>query len=165
MALRQVLLTCGLPDIKNIDGKRPKQAFINSQGFADIDNFTILAVKNAPYMIKNHNSIHDHSVILGAVHQRSIQALMYWERDQKQQGITTEAANWTLKTMAKSIERVNSNTPQKEVAMPGKVETGIPWMMWDTKWENYLGPMMGASGIPLDYIVRRKQPDGWTEKK
>ena len=22
--------------------------------------------------------------------------------------------------------------------------------------------MMGASGIPLDYIARRKQPDGWT---
>ena len=70
MALRKVLLTCGLPDIKNIDGKRPTQAFINWQGFADIDNFSILEVKDVPYMIKNHNSIHDQSVILGAVHQK-----------------------------------------------------------------------------------------------
>ena len=94
MALRKVLLTCGLPDIKNIDGKRPTQAFINWQGFADIDNFSILEVKDVPYMIKNHNSIHDQSVILGAVHQKKIQALIYWVRDQKQQGITIEAAKW-----------------------------------------------------------------------
>ena len=52
IALRQVLLTCGLPDIDNIDGKRPTQAFINSQGFAYINNFTILAVKDVPYIIK-----------------------------------------------------------------------------------------------------------------
>ena len=64
--------------------------------------------------------------------------------------------------MAEAIERVNSDTPQKEVARPGKVETGIKWTMWDTMWENYLGLMMGASGISLDYIVRSKQPDGWT---
>ena len=83
MALRQVLLTCGLPDTKNIDGERPTQAYINSQGFADTDDFAILAVKDVPYMIKNHNSIHDQSVILGLVHQRRIQALIYWARDQK----------------------------------------------------------------------------------
>ena len=64
--------------------------------------------------------------------------------------------------MAEAIKRVNSDTPKNEVARPGKVETGIKWTMWDTKWENYLGSMMGASGIPLDYIARRKQPDGWT---
>ena len=107
-------------------------------------------------------SIHDQSVILGAVHQRRIQALIYWERDHKQRGINIEAANWTSETMSEAIERVNSDTPQKEVARPGKVETGIKWTMWYTKWENCLGSMMGASGIPLDYIVLRKQPDGWT---
>ena len=83
MALQQVLLTCGLQDINNIDGKRPTQYFINLQGFADIDYFAILAFKDVPYMIKNHISTHDQSVILGEVHQRRIQALIYWMRDQK----------------------------------------------------------------------------------
>ena len=87
-------------------------------------------------MIKNHNSIHDQSVILVAVHQRRIQALIYWVRDQKQRGITIKAANWTSETMDEAIKRVNSDTPQKEVVRPGKVETGIKWTMWDTKWEN-----------------------------
>ena len=64
--------------------------------------------------------------------------------------------------MDEAIEHVNSDTPQKEVARQGKDETGIKWTMWDTKWGKYLGSMMGVSGIPLDYIVRRKQPDGWT---
>ena len=76
MALRKVLLTCGLPDIDNVDGEIPTQALVNSQRFADIKDFTILSVKDVPYMIKNNNSIHDHSVILGAVHQRRIQALI-----------------------------------------------------------------------------------------
>ena len=76
MVLRQVLLTCGLPDMKNIDGKRRTQALINWKCFADIDNFSILEVMDVPYMIKNHNLIHDQSVILGAVHQKRIQALI-----------------------------------------------------------------------------------------
>ena len=111
MALWQVLLTRGLPDIENINGERPTQASINLQAFADINDFAILAVKDPPYMIKNHNSIHDHSIILWAVHQRRIEALIYWERDQKRQGITIEAANWTLEMMDESIELVNSDTP------------------------------------------------------
>ena len=77
MSLWKVLLTCGLPDTENIDDKRPTQAFVNSKGFADINDFTILSVKDVPYMIKNHISIHDQSVILGEVHQSRIQALIY----------------------------------------------------------------------------------------
>ena len=111
MTLQQVLLTCGLPDIKNIDGKRPTQAFINLQGFADINDFSILEVKDVPYMINNHNSIHELSVILGLVHQRRIQALIYWARDQKRRGVIIEADHLTPVTMAEAIEHVNSDTP------------------------------------------------------
>ena len=91
-----------------------------------------------------------------------MQALIYWARDQKRRGIIIEAANWTPVTMADAIKHVNLDTPHKEVARPGKVQRGIKWTMWDMKRENYLVSMMGASGIPLDYIVRRYQPEGWT---
>ena len=83
------------------------------QGFANINDFAILAVKNVPYMIKNHNLIHDQSVILGAVRQRRIQALIYWERDQKHRGIIIAEANWKPVTMAEATEHVNSDTPHK----------------------------------------------------
>ena len=82
-----MLLVCGLQEIANAMDHRPTQAFIDSQGFVTVEDFTIMAVKDVPYMIKNHNSIHQQSVILGAVHQRKIQALIHWSRDHKCRGI------------------------------------------------------------------------------
>ena len=67
MALRQMLLTYGLPDLVNLEGIRPTQSFINSQGFSGIEGFTILSIKDVSNMIMNHNLIHDQILILGAV--------------------------------------------------------------------------------------------------
>jgi hypothetical protein len=121
MTLRTMLMRCGLPDIANGAGTRPTQAFIDSQGFMDIQDFTIMAVKDVPNMIKNHNSISGQSVVLGAVHQRKIQALIYWARDQKRRGITIVANEWTQATMADSIERVNSDIPPRKWRGRGKL--------------------------------------------
>ena len=87
MTIRQMLLTCGLPDIANAAGTRPTQAFIDSQGFTDIEDFTIMSVKDVPNMIKNDNPINGQNVILGDVHQRKVQALIYWARDKKRRGM------------------------------------------------------------------------------
>ena len=160
MALRQMLLTRGLLDIADVAGTRPTQAFIDSQGFTEVGDLAIIAVKYVPHMIKNHNSIQGQTVILGAVHQRKIQGLIYWAKDQRRQGVAIVAANWTVAVMLDKIERVNSVAPPKEVERPSKMETGIKWTVWDTKWENYLGSLQGASGIPLDYIIRRYIPAG-----
>ena len=35
-------------------------------------------------------------------------------------------------------------------------------MTWDVKWENYIGPMVGVSSVPLDYVTRCDIPVGWT---
>ena len=43
--------------------------------------------------------------------------------------------------------------------------TGHNWTASAIKWENYLGSMVGASGIPLDYVTRRAMPAGWTPGK
>ena len=47
------------------------------------------------------------------------------------------------------------------MAHPGKVETGHKWTTWDVKWENYIGSIVGVSGIPLDYVARLDMPVGW----
>ena len=99
--------------------------FIDSQGFATVEDFNIMAVKDVPYTINNHNSIHQQSVILGAVHQRKIQVLIHWARDQKRRGIAIVPGNWDNAALANDIERVNSETPSKEVERPGKLEVGI----------------------------------------
>ena len=104
-------------------------------------------------MIKNHNSIHGQTVILGDDHQFKVQSLIYWARDKKSHGMAIVAADWTTSQMAEAIERVNSDVPAKEVERPGKLDIGFKWTVWDTNWENYLGSLQGASVIPLDYVV------------
>ena len=117
MALRQMLLVCGLPDTVNAVGHWPTQAFIDTQvfidfqGFATDEDFTIMAVKDVPYMIKNNNSIHQQSVILGVFHQHRIQALIHWARYQKRRGIAIVPGNWNNAALANAIERVNFETP------------------------------------------------------
>ena len=72
-------------------------------------------------------------MILGAVHHRKVQALIYWDRDKKSRGMATVAADWTTSQMAEAIERVNSDVPAKEVECPGKLEIVFKWTVWDTK--------------------------------
>ena len=54
-------------------------------------------------------------MILGAVHQRKVQDLIYWDRDKKRCGMVFVAADWTTAQMAEAKERVNSDVPSKEV--------------------------------------------------
>ena len=51
------------------------------------------------------------------------------------------------------------------MAHPGKVETGHKWTTWNVKWNNYIGSMVGVSGIPLDYVTRNDMPVVWTTEK
>ena len=162
-ALRQMLLICGIPDIANQAGNRPTTLFIESQGFGSVDDFAMLRIKDVPHMIKDHNSVPNQAARMGAVHQRKIQALIWWAKDRQRRGLPITPAEWTMATLATSITQINIEAPggETKVAYPGKVATGHKWTTWDIKWENYLGSMMGASGIPLDYVIRRDMPDGW----
>ena len=64
-------------------------------------------------MIKNHNSINVQTVILGGVHQRKVQALIYWDREKKRRGMEIVTADWTTAQMTEAIERFNSDVPAK----------------------------------------------------
>ena len=63
--------------------------------------------------------------------------------------------------MAEAIYRVNSDVLAKEVQRQGKVEIGVKWTVWDTKWGNFLGSLQEASGIQLDYVVWHDMPATW----
>jgi hypothetical protein len=164
MALRNVLLVCGIADIQNPQGNRPTQLFIASQGFVSLEDLSMLRIKDVPHMIKDHNSVPNQAARLGAVQQRKLQALIWWAKDRERRGIPIIAADWTPATLATSITQINIDAPggDTKVAHPGKVATGHNWTTWDIKWENYLGSMLGSSGVPLDYVTRRDMPAEWT---
>ena len=112
-------------------------------------------------MIQNHNSINGQTVILGAFLQSNVQALIYWAMEKKRRGVEIVASDWTTAQMAESIQRVNSDVMEKEVEFLGKLDIGVKWAVWDTKWQNYLRSLQGASGIPLGYLVRHDMPATW----
>ena len=55
--LRNMLVVCGIPSLKNPARYRPTQLFIDSQGFMGVDDFTMLRIKYVPHMIKYHNLV------------------------------------------------------------------------------------------------------------
>ena len=163
-ALRSMLLVCGIPDIVNAHGHRPTLLFIASQGFDSVNDFPMLRIKDVPHMIKDHNSVPNQEARLGAVQQRKLQALIWWSKDRQRRGLPITAADWTAAELATSITQINIDAPGSDtkVTHPGKVATGHNWTTWDIKWENYLGSIMGASGVPLDYVTRRDMPATFT---
>ena len=161
MTIRQMLLICGLPDTVNAAGTRPTQAFIDSQGFTHVEDFTIISVKDVLNMINNHNSINGQIVILGYVHQRKLQVLIYWARYKKRHGMAIVAADWTTAQLVEAIERFNSDVPAKGLERPSKLDIGVKWNIWDTKWESYLGSLQGASVILVYYVDRCDMPATW----
>ena len=48
-----------------------------------------------------------------------------------------------------------------KVEHPSKVETGHNWTTWDVKQENYIGSMVGVSGIALGYVTCRNMTAVW----
>ena len=70
------------------------QLFIYSQGFTGIYDFTMLRIKNVPHMIKDHNLVPNKEAHLGAIQQRKLQVLMWWESYCHCRGLVITAATW-----------------------------------------------------------------------
>ena len=115
-------------------------------------------------MITDHNLVPNQEARLGTIHQRKIQAIVRWERYLHCCRLACTTAAWTAEYLTSYITQINKKCLLVEdikVAHPGKVGKGHKWMTWDVKWENYIGPMVGVSGIPLDYGTCCNIPSGW----
>ena len=103
MDLRHILVVCSIPDLQNPAGKFPTQLFIDSQGFTAIANFSMIRIKDAPHMIKDHNSLPNQEARLDAIQQRKLQALVWWEKDLQRCGLEIIAAAWNTEYLTSSI--------------------------------------------------------------
>ena len=163
--LRNMLQVCGISDM-HIAGanERPTIAFIETQGFNDMEDFAMMRVEGVAKMTKNHNADPDHTSRLGAVHVRKVQALIIWAKDQVRHGETTAVANWNQVALVNAISMIDISARKTDtvVANPGRLEVGSKWVTWDILLENYIGSIIGESGVPLDYVIRRDQAAGWT---
>ena len=159
--LRQYLQVCGL---NNADPNRQTQQFIDSQGLTGIEDFVLLQGKDVKGMIKNHNDA-PNVTRLGYIHQRNIEALVHWVKDQTRRQLPLTIANWNAAALTRAItERQieeqkgeTLDTPQR----PTKIKTGLEWYDWSERFHNYIMQMKGVTGISLDYVIRKDMPAGW----
>ena len=154
-----------LTDLNNPPGNHLTQLSIDPQEFMGICDLSMLRNKEVPHMIKDHNLVPNQEARLGPIQQRKLQLPVWWENYFQNRDLVIIVATWTAAELTSFITQINIDSPSGEdikVTHPGKLETGNKWTTWDVKWENYIGSMVGLSGIPLDYMTCFDIPVGWT---
>ena len=127
--LRQMLSICGIPN-GNPQGV-VTQAFMDSQGLTSINDFVALRPKDAKDMIKDYNKIVTAgSVLLGVMHKRKIEALIWWVRNRVRQQQPIGVADWTNIALNRAIvemdlEEEGKSGDDSKAVNPGKIELGL----------------------------------------
>ena len=148
-----MLVVCGILDLQNPAGNRPGLLFINSQGFMGIDDFTMLCIKDVPYIIKDNNLVPNKEARLGAFKKRELQALVLWAKDFQHRGLAITSAAWTTAELTSSITHINIDSPSggdNKVVNPGKLLIGHKRMTLDDKF----GELYWLHGRSIGYSLR-----------
>ena len=62
-----MLVVCGITDMKNPAGNLPTQLFIDFQGFAGIDDLSMIRIKDVHNMKNDHNLAPNQEAHLGTI--------------------------------------------------------------------------------------------------
>ena len=99
MDLRNMLVFCGIPYLKNPAGNFLTQLFIDTQGFTGVEDCIMLRIKDVPHMIKDHNSVPNQEALLGDIHQHKLQALVWRAKYFQYFGLAITVATWTTEEL------------------------------------------------------------------
>ena len=150
-----VLQVCGVNAVASRD------IFINMEGLDSIESFALLSGDtDVTEMAKrmSSRSVNGGSVILGTMHIKKIQALVFWVKDLAKRGITPDPDDWDVDEMAKAMEMkeadLNFDKIDVDLIDPGKCQTNFGWDAWQIAFLNKLSATMGAAKAPLSYVVR-----------
>jgi hypothetical protein len=150
-----VLQVCG------INAAASRDVFILTEGLETMEWFAFLSgdtdvTKMAKRMATR--SVNGGRVILGTMHIKRIQALVFWVKDLARRGITPDPDEWDAEEMAKAMEmkEASANFDKIDVDLidPGKCQTNFVWDAWQIAFLNKLSATMGAAKVPLSYVVR-----------
>jgi hypothetical protein len=150
-----VLQVCG------INAAASRDVFILTEGLDTMELFALLSGDtDVTEMAKRmaSRSVNGGRVILGTMHIKKIQALVFWVKDLANRGITPDPDEWDVDEMAKAMEMkeasVNFDKIDIDLIDPGKCQTDFGWDAWQIAFLNKLSATMGAAKAPLSYVVR-----------
>lgn len=160
LELNYVLGVCGI----DTDAKR---ASIIAEGFTEVADFANLRQgKDIPDMAKRLIGLRANQgqARIGQLQIRYLEALVYWTKDKKRRGQPVVADDWTVEVRNTCLEKLDLEEQVEESAEaatdPGKFTTA-GWVTWELAVINKLGGIKGASGVPLNYVVRKSKPDDY----
>jgi hypothetical protein len=149
-----VLQVCGVNALASRD------IFIFTEGLDSMEAFSLLSGDgDVTEMAKrmSSRSVNAGWVILGTMHIKRIQALVFWVKDLAKRGISPDPDEWDADEMAKAMERkeADSNFDKVEVDLihPGKCQTEFGWDAWQIAFMNKLSATMGTAKVPVSYVV------------
>ena len=159
--IHQVLRTCGVTILAahmifiKIEGLDSLSAFAQLNGDSDVTEM-------AKHMASR--PIAAGRVILGTMHVKRIQALVFWVKDHDKRGLVAEPELWDEDVMVlDAMERKEAEHNYGKIDVgtinPGKCWTDHGWDSWQIAFTNKLNGALSAAQVPtINYIIRDEDP-------
>jgi hypothetical protein len=159
-AVNHVLEICGFTTAAH------RTSIIN-EGFIDISDFGMMKASNFANMASRISRMRPAlgGFRFGEVQVRNLEALAYWVRDHQRQNLPIVAQDFTIQERDKLRNRVDTEkfevtqAESSKTPLPPKFETAN-WIVWEIVFTNYLSGMYGVTNVPLNYVIRKPQPEG-----
>jgi hypothetical protein len=82
--------------------------------------------------------------------------------DHQRRGQVPNEEDWNLDVCKEALEAMDMEDQRKDedskIDPPGKLKDH-EWLAWNLRLENFLNSRLGASNVPLNYIIRKDIPD------
>ena len=153
--IHQVLRTFGVTTLA------ARMTFINVKGLDELSAFAQLSgdadvTEMAKRMASRPSTVG--RVILGTMHIKRIQALVFWVKDHDKHCLIAEAELWNTDAMEEAMERKEAEHNYSKVDIagidPGKCRVDHGWDNWQIAFENKLNATLGAAKVPINYVIR-----------
>ena len=162
--MRAFLAICCLDDVTN---DPTMLGFIKNKCIVSIDDFKRLSFEDdVKAMVKQYNTVVAALRQLSCIQEKNIMALTFWVFDQARRQLNFNVNEQGDNALGAAVDEMTrykeqNENGEKDGAIMDKIETGLKWHDWDTKFKNFLAARVGYDGIPLDYVVQHEKPAGW----
>jgi hypothetical protein len=155
----QMLVMCGFTDALERARLVEYERFPSLDAFGDytdsmIENMASRNEKRTPAASR---------IRFGIQRTLNIQAVCYWVRKQRREGIAVSIDNLNPDVIVEMTREMNLNLDRDKdkddkLFQPGKFEPR-KYITWARSFENYLDSLRGKSGVPLSYVIRPEDVD------
>jgi hypothetical protein len=155
----QMLVMCGFTDVLERARLVEYERFPSLDAFGDYTDTMIESMagrneKRTPAASR---------VRFGIQRTLNIQAVSYWVRKQRREGIPVSIDDLNPDVIVAMTREMNLNLDRDKdkddkLFQPGKFEPR-KYITWARSFENYLDSLRGKSGLPLSYVIRPEDVD------